>query len=196
VSHSLLTECRLRSVSLPECSLSLLFLFVAFTFDCRSFTSRLHLFVTFTSHCSSFTFSLSNALGFSVFCSCSFSLPLLPTTVTLSLSPFHFRLNGGFPFPSLCRSPALFLCRIHLRLLLFRFIAFKCIRLFVAFTSHCCSFTSSLSNAFGFSALSSCCFSLSLSPPTVVLSFSRHLPPRLQWYQLMAPLPKIPLTLS
>jgi hypothetical protein len=40
------------------------------------------------------------------------------------------------------------LCRFHLRLLFFHFLAFKCILLFVAFISHCCSYTFSLSNAF------------------------------------------------
>jgi hypothetical protein len=98
----------------------------------------------------------------------SFSLSLSSPTATLSLSRFHFRLNSGFkagfrpntfgfsapcPFPSLSRclpTPhSLSLCRFQLRLLFFHFLAFKCIRLCVAFTSHCCSFTFSLSNAFG-----------------------------------------------
>jgi hypothetical protein len=72
----------------------------------------------------------------------------------------------------------------HLRLLLFHFLAFKCIRLLctlsllflsVVFTFDCCSFTFSLSNAFGFSALCPCSFSLSLSPPTVAELTERRL---------------------
>jgi hypothetical protein len=99
-------------------------------------------------------------------------------TVALSLSRFQmysslcrFELHSASLYSlSLCRvdlrlllyrslpTPhSLSLCHFHLRLLLFRF-------LFVAFISDCRSFALSLSNTF---------VSLSLSPPTVALSISR-----------------------
>jgi hypothetical protein len=74
----------------------------------------LFLSVAFTS---SFTFPLKNAFV---------SLSLSPPTVDLSLS--RLKMHSS-------------LCRIHLRLLLFHFLALKCVRLFFAFTSDCCSFT-------------------------------------------------------
>jgi hypothetical protein len=95
----------------------------------------------------------TNAFGFFALSSCSFSLSLSPPTVALSVSSdtaLAFSLSLSSPTVALSLS----LSRFHLRLLFFRFIAFKCIRLFVSFTSDCCSFTSSLT----------------LSSPTVVLS--------------------------
>jgi hypothetical protein len=116
-------------------TLSLLFLSVTFTFDCCSFG----------------LFDIA----------VDFSLSLSSTTVVLSLNRFQRD-------SSLCLSPptdalSISLCRFHLRLLFFHFLAFKCIRLFVTFISDCFSFTFSLPNAF---------VSLSLSSPTVTLSLS------------------------
>jgi hypothetical protein len=147
------------------CTLFLPFLSVAFTYDCYSFTFSLKM------HWSLCRIHLRLLLFHFLDIKCmrspsSFSLSLSPPTATLSLSRFHFRLNRGFkvsteyirlrfyfrlnsgfkagfrpnsfgfsapcPFPSLSRclpTPHCFL--------------------FVAFNSDCCSFTFSLSNAFG-----------------------------------------------
>jgi hypothetical protein len=109
------------------CTFFLLFLSVAFTYDCYSFTSLPN------GRWLSFSFSLS--------VSYSFSLSHSPPTVALPLSRFQMHS---------C------LCRFHLTLLLFYFVAFKCIRLlciffliflFVAFTSDCYSFAFSPSSS-------------------------------------------------
>jgi hypothetical protein len=90
-------------------------------FFCRHRTHFLS--IGFTSHCCSFTFSLSNAFGFSALSPCSFSLSLSPPTVALSLSRFQIYSTCQHSFL------ALSLYRIHLPLLLFHFLGFKCIRL-------------------------------------------------------------------
>jgi hypothetical protein len=68
-----------------------------------------------------------------------------------SLSRFHFRLNGGFPFPSLSRSPSTVSHSLPTECQLRSGVLTECIWL----------------------SLSPCSFPLSLSPPTVVLSLSR-----------------------
>jgi hypothetical protein len=149
------------------------FLFVAFISNCSSFALSLpndFLSLSLSSPTVALSLSsLSNAFGFSVLSSCSFSLWRSTPTAALSVSS-----DTGLAFSSSLSPPtvalSLSLCRFHIQLLFISFIAFKCIRLFLSFTSDCCSLPLSSQTV----VLSRYRFQMhsSLSPPTIALSLS------------------------